>query len=240
MCMFLVELWRYVLPTETNTVLFFFTRGATSSSDPPNRSSFTSLAAFSPSSRRFLSIILDLSAAALSSALTVQPMAPNTGAHTHKQKSASALRVSACQPMPRIPMKQPPSPAHCLIERGKQLIPEFVPTCKKSMLPFGSSICAQRRSRCTRIIRFINLRVLTLVHVQTFTALCSHPSTRGGVPARHHTCPAGLVGSAFRFDSSDIPQMTLRRLFSDIDVTRTTCRDSPIKTGESSTAARLE
>lgn len=42
----------------------------------PRSSSFTSLAAFSPSSRRFLSIILDLSAAALSSALTVQPMAP--------------------------------------------------------------------------------------------------------------------------------------------------------------------
>lgn len=44
--------------------------------DLPSRSSFTSLAAFSPSSRRFLSIIFDLSAAALSSALTVQPMAP--------------------------------------------------------------------------------------------------------------------------------------------------------------------
>jgi len=43
----------------------------------PNRSSFTSLAAFSPSSRRFLSIILDRSAAALSSWLTVQPMVPN-------------------------------------------------------------------------------------------------------------------------------------------------------------------
>ncbi len=39
----------------------------------PNRSSFTSLAALSPSSRRFLSIILDRSAAALSSWLTVQP-----------------------------------------------------------------------------------------------------------------------------------------------------------------------
>lgn len=46
-------------------------------SHPPNNSSLTSLAAFSPSSRRFLSIIFDLSAAALSSALTVQPMAPN-------------------------------------------------------------------------------------------------------------------------------------------------------------------
>lgn len=45
--------------------------------DLPSRSSFTSLAAFSPSSRRFLSIIFDLSAAALSSALTVQPMAPS-------------------------------------------------------------------------------------------------------------------------------------------------------------------
>lgn len=45
----------------------------------PKSSSLTSLAAFSPSSRRFLSIILDLSAAALSSALTVQPMAPRQG-----------------------------------------------------------------------------------------------------------------------------------------------------------------
>lgn len=43
----------------------------------PSRSSFTSLAAFSPSSLRFLSIILDLSAAALSSWLTVQPMVPS-------------------------------------------------------------------------------------------------------------------------------------------------------------------
>lgn len=40
----------------------------------PKRSSLTSLAAFSPSSRRFLSIILLLSTAALSSALNVQPM----------------------------------------------------------------------------------------------------------------------------------------------------------------------
>lgn len=45
--------------------------------DLPSRSSFTSLAAFSPSSLRFLSIILDLSAAALSSWLTVQPMVPS-------------------------------------------------------------------------------------------------------------------------------------------------------------------
>lgn len=43
----------------------------------PSRSSFTSLAAFSPSSLRFLSIILDLSAAALSSWLTVQPIVPS-------------------------------------------------------------------------------------------------------------------------------------------------------------------
>lgn len=43
----------------------------------PNRSSFTSLAAFSPSSRRFLSIILDRSCAALSSWLTVHPMVPS-------------------------------------------------------------------------------------------------------------------------------------------------------------------
>lgn len=43
----------------------------------PSSSSFTSLAAFSPSSLRFLSIILDLSAAALSSWLTVQPMVPS-------------------------------------------------------------------------------------------------------------------------------------------------------------------
>lgn len=40
----------------------------------PKRSSLTSLAAFSPSSRRFLSIILLLSTAALSSALSVQPI----------------------------------------------------------------------------------------------------------------------------------------------------------------------
>lgn len=42
--------------------------------DLPSNSSFTSRAAFSPSSRRFLSIIFDLSEAALSSALTVHPM----------------------------------------------------------------------------------------------------------------------------------------------------------------------
>lgn len=47
----------------------------------PNKSNFTSLAAFSPSSRRFLSIIFVLSAAALSSALTVQPMVPKGRAH---------------------------------------------------------------------------------------------------------------------------------------------------------------
>lgn len=47
----------------------------------PSKSSFTSLAAFSPSSRRFLSIIFDLSAAALSSALNVQPMFPKARAH---------------------------------------------------------------------------------------------------------------------------------------------------------------
>lgn len=43
----------------------------------PKSSSFTSFAAFSPSSRRLLSMILDLSAAALSSWLTVQPMVPS-------------------------------------------------------------------------------------------------------------------------------------------------------------------
>lgn len=41
----------------------------------PNSSSFTSRAAFSPSSRRLRSIMRERSAAALSSALTVQPMA---------------------------------------------------------------------------------------------------------------------------------------------------------------------
>lgn len=66
-----------------------------------------------------------------------------TQGRTHKQESASALRVSACQPMPRIPMKQPSNPAHCLMERKKQLIPEFVPTCKKSMFPSGSSRCSK-------------------------------------------------------------------------------------------------
>ena len=43
----------------------------------PRRSNFTSLAAFSPSILRFLSIILDRSAAALSSALVAHPMATN-------------------------------------------------------------------------------------------------------------------------------------------------------------------
>ena len=60
-----------------------------SSGNLPNKSNLTSLAAFSPSSRRFLSIIFDLSAAALSSALTVQPMDPEAGAHrplARKQK----------------------------------------------------------------------------------------------------------------------------------------------------------
>ena len=42
--------------------------------DVPNSNSFTSLAALSPSARRFLSIILLRSTAALSSALSVQPM----------------------------------------------------------------------------------------------------------------------------------------------------------------------
>lgn len=51
------------------------TSGHRTSREPlPKRSSFTSLAAFSPSSRRFLSIILLLSTAALSSALSVQPI----------------------------------------------------------------------------------------------------------------------------------------------------------------------
>lgn len=50
-------------------------RGTLTSQEPlPRRSSLTSLAAFSPSSRRFLSIILLLSTAALSSALSVQPI----------------------------------------------------------------------------------------------------------------------------------------------------------------------
>lgn len=56
-------------------------RGRGAAGHPPSSSSLTSLAAFSPSSRRFLSIIFDRSAAALSSALTVQPMAPHGGAH---------------------------------------------------------------------------------------------------------------------------------------------------------------
>lgn len=56
--------WKWHTHTHTHTTCH----------DLPSRSSFTSLAAFSPSSRRFLSIIFDLSAAALSSALTVQPM----------------------------------------------------------------------------------------------------------------------------------------------------------------------
>lgn len=51
-------------------------KGAVGQGTSPRSSSFTSRAAFSPSSRRFLSIILERSAAALSSALTVQPMAP--------------------------------------------------------------------------------------------------------------------------------------------------------------------
>lgn len=68
--------------------------------DLPSSSSFTSLAAFSPSSRRFLSIILDLSAAALSSALTVQPMAPRTRPVLHRQAEkmgrASVQMPSGC------------------------------------------------------------------------------------------------------------------------------------------------
>lgn len=73
----------------------------------PNKSNFTSLAAFSPSSRRFLSIIFDLSAAALSSALTVQPIASNAGVRRPlsqilKKKKASVLIVLVCQPMPGI------------------------------------------------------------------------------------------------------------------------------------------
>lgn len=63
-----------------DTVLYFLSvcvSDRQSFTHSPSRSSFTSLAAFSPSSRRFLSIIFDLSAAAFSSWLTVQPMFPS-------------------------------------------------------------------------------------------------------------------------------------------------------------------
>lgn len=66
--------------------------------DLPSSSSFTSLAAFSPSSRRFLSIILDLSAAALSSALTVQPMAPHARPGFHKTSRTKRGRASVQMP----------------------------------------------------------------------------------------------------------------------------------------------
>lgn len=77
-----------------------FTLFRTARRDLPSSSSFTSLAAFSPSSRRFLSIILDLSAAALSSALTVQPMAPHARPVFHrraeKKGRASVQMPSGC------------------------------------------------------------------------------------------------------------------------------------------------
>lgn len=49
----------------------------------PSSSSLTSRAAFSPSSRRFRSIILLRSTAALSSALSVQPIVPEARAARH-------------------------------------------------------------------------------------------------------------------------------------------------------------
>lgn len=71
----------------------------------PSSSSLTSRAAFSPSSRRFLSIILDRSAAALSSALTVQPMAPQGWAGLGpgpgvRQRGRSAARRSPSLRLP--------------------------------------------------------------------------------------------------------------------------------------------
>lgn len=81
-CCFYGSMWQIALENEISGA-FWTHRPAendthihthTTCHDLPSRSSFTSLAAFSPSSRRFLSIIFDLSAAALSSALTVQPM----------------------------------------------------------------------------------------------------------------------------------------------------------------------
>lgn len=72
-----------------------FTLFRTARRDLPSSSSFTSLAAFSPSSRRFLSIILDLSAAALSSALTVQPMAPHARPVFHRRAEKKGESFSA-------------------------------------------------------------------------------------------------------------------------------------------------
>ncbi|TNN84418.1 hypothetical protein EYF80_005411 [Liparis tanakae] len=72
---------------------------------------------------RFLSIIFDLSAAALSSALTVQPMAPDAGAH-RPLASRSAVNADGLGVVPADVSNGAAPVFQC------RLRPEFVPTRK--------------------------------------------------------------------------------------------------------------
>ncbi len=139
--------------------------GAPTSCNLPNKSSFTSLAAFSPSSRRFLSIIFDLSAAALSSALTVQPMAPNAGAHrplAQKKKKASVLMVSVPADANNDDGAAPASST--AVWRG--WFQSFYPRVNVPSLLFNSEM---KQVHPNHLVCY---RLLPLVHVETLRAFC--------------------------------------------------------------------
>lgn len=148
--------------------------------DLPNRSSFTSLAAFSPSSRRFLSIIFDLSAAALSSALTVQPMAPNTGSwrtdHLHKQtKTLTNNTDGLSAPADAKINEQLLRPAQS--SGGQKQLQSFYPRVKKKKERRKSMVlsCSSLRSKMRMMM---TTHPNHLVHVETLSAISPRAEVR--------------------------------------------------------------
>lgn len=198
-----------------------------------------------------MSIIFDLSAAALSSALTVQPMAPNAGAHrtlSHKKtskqnKNASMLKVSACQMMLRITTELFLRPA---LERKISRFQSFSSTRKKSTSLSRSTWSSQMKQMQPNHSVYEPQAVtagpcrsaqspLSCIHPQAeMPALaaplrtacsCRRPGEQR-VPRPRGCCSPRLCPlQPLRYP--DIPTAG-----SGIDVTWTTCRDSPIKTGE--------
>lgn len=147
-----------------------------------------------------MSIIFDLSAAALSSALTVQPIgskrrgAPTACAKKRKKnnKNLRVLMVSVRRPMPGITMEQLLLPV--LPSRKKQPLPlankVSLSTCKKSVVPlFWSTRSSKERQMnsehllfCFVVVGFVfvtlNLRFLCgPCRIYQIPMSCIHPQT---------------------------------------------------------------
>lgn len=197
--MFLVELWRCVLPAATNIVFI----------EPEERPAalthlIGAVSPLWPPSPRPLGGFCQSS--------WISPRQPyprrspynpwlQTQARTHKQDSASATEGLGV-PADAKNTDEAAIPRTALWRGKNSWFQSLYPRVKSQCSP-PARVGARRWSRCTRIIRFIKLRLLTLVHVQTLTALCSHPSTRGGAACAppHLSCRPG--GQRERYPPDD-------------------------------------